>query len=150
MLAVLSGTFMLVDLFVAIITFYVYFLPLSFQKFLVLILLTLEGWKTESTSEPPSGFEHGTPRLGIQHLNHWAISTLWVEFIWKSVRRFIQYFYFLDRHIKGGDILDFQKGGYHRPYQLWLYWQKGHILVNLGQFKIWNLPNPPSPQSYLE
>ena len=38
----------------------VYFLPLSSQKFLVLILLTLEGWKAESTLEPPSGFEHGT------------------------------------------------------------------------------------------
>ena len=39
----------------------VYFLPLSSQKFLVLILPTLE---------PPSGFEHGTPGLGIQRLNH--------------------------------------------------------------------------------
>ena len=47
----------------------VYFLPLSSQKFLVLILLTLKGWKAESTLEPPSGFEHGTPGLGIQHLN---------------------------------------------------------------------------------
>ena len=40
------------------------------QKFLVLILPTSEGWKAESTLEPPSGFEHGTPRLGIQRLNH--------------------------------------------------------------------------------
>ena len=24
----------------------------------------------ESTLEPPSGFEHGTPGLGIQRLNH--------------------------------------------------------------------------------
>ena len=24
----------------------------------------------ESTLEPPSGFEHGTPGLGIQQLNH--------------------------------------------------------------------------------
>ena len=39
----------------------VYFLPLSSQKFLVLILLALEGWKAESILEPPSGFEHGTP-----------------------------------------------------------------------------------------
>ena len=45
----------------------VYFLPLSSQKFLVLILLTLEGWKAESK---PSGFEQGTPGLGIQHLNN--------------------------------------------------------------------------------
>ena len=52
----------------------VYFLPLSFQKFLVLILPTSEGWKAESTLEPPSGFEHGTPGLGIQRLNHLAIA----------------------------------------------------------------------------
>ena len=48
----------------------VYFLPFSSQKFLVLILSTSEGWKAESTLEPPSGFEHGTPGLGIQRLNH--------------------------------------------------------------------------------
>ena len=48
----------------------VYFLPLSSQKFLVLILLTSEGWKAESTLEPPSDFEHGTPGLVIQRLNH--------------------------------------------------------------------------------
>ena len=48
----------------------VYFLPLSFQKFLVLILPTLEGWKAESTLEPPSSFEHETPGLEIQCLNH--------------------------------------------------------------------------------
>ena len=28
----------------------------------------------ESTLEPPSGFGHGTPGLGIQRLNHWAIA----------------------------------------------------------------------------
>ena len=48
----------------------VYFLSLSSQKFLVLILSTSEGWKAESTLEPPSGFEHGTPELEIQRLNH--------------------------------------------------------------------------------
>ena len=48
----------------------VYFLPLSSQKFLVLILSTSEGWKAESTLEPPSGFKHGTHGLGIQCLNH--------------------------------------------------------------------------------
>ena len=48
----------------------VYFLPLSSQEFLVPILLTLEGWKVELTLEPPSGFEHETTELGIQHLNH--------------------------------------------------------------------------------
>ena len=42
----------------------VYFLPLSSQKFLALILSTSEGWKAESTFEPPSGFEHGTPWIG--------------------------------------------------------------------------------------
>ena len=46
------------------------FLPPSSQKFLVLNLPTLEGWKAESTLEPPSGFEHGTTELGIQCFNH--------------------------------------------------------------------------------
>ena len=50
-----------------------YFLPLSSQKFLVLILSTSEGWKAESTLEPPGGFELGTAGLEIQRLNHWAI-----------------------------------------------------------------------------
>ena len=48
----------------------VYFLSLSSQKFLVLILSTSEGWKAESTLEPRSSFEQGTPGLGIQRLNH--------------------------------------------------------------------------------
>ena len=48
----------------------VYFLPLSSQIFLVLILLTLEEWKAELTLESPNGFEHGTPGLEIQCLNH--------------------------------------------------------------------------------
>ena len=52
----------------------VYFLPLSSQKFLVLILSTTEGWKAELTLEPPRGFEHGTPGLGILRLNHLAIA----------------------------------------------------------------------------
>ena len=43
----------------------VYFLPFSSQKFLVLVLSTSEGWKTELTLEPPCGFEHGTPGLEI-------------------------------------------------------------------------------------
>ena len=34
----------------------VYFLSFSSQKSLVLILSTSEGWKAESTLEPPSGF----------------------------------------------------------------------------------------------
>ena len=40
------------------------------QKFLVLILSTSEGWKAESTLQPPSGFDPGTPGLVIQRLNH--------------------------------------------------------------------------------
>ena len=43
----------------------VYFLPFISQKFLILILLTSEGWKAELTLEPPSGFEHGTPGMDI-------------------------------------------------------------------------------------
>ena len=46
----------------------VYFLPLSSHKLLVLILPTSKGWKDESTLEPPSGSEQGTPGLGIQAL----------------------------------------------------------------------------------
>ena len=34
----------------------VHFLPLSSQKFLVLILSTWEGWKAESTLKPPTVF----------------------------------------------------------------------------------------------
>ena len=46
----------------------VYFLPLSSQKLLVLILSSSEGWKAESTLELPSGFKHRTPGSVIQHL----------------------------------------------------------------------------------
>ena len=46
----------------------VYLLPLSSKNFLVLILSTSERWKAEL--KPPSGFEHRTPGLGIQHPNH--------------------------------------------------------------------------------
>ena len=45
-------------------------LPLSSQKFLVLILSTSERWQTESNLEPSSGFEHETPGFRILHLNH--------------------------------------------------------------------------------
>ena len=48
----------------------VYFLPISPQKFLVLLWSTSERWKAEFTLEPTSSFELGTPRLGIRHLNH--------------------------------------------------------------------------------
>ena len=43
----------------------VYFSPLSPQEVLVLIWLTSEGWKAESTLKPPSGLEPGAPLLGI-------------------------------------------------------------------------------------
>ena len=45
-------------------------LPLSSQKSLVLNLSIPEGWKSESTLNPPSGFEHGIPKLGMKCLNH--------------------------------------------------------------------------------
>ena len=48
----------------------VFFLPLSSQKFLVVILLTSEGLKANLTLEPHGDFEHGTPGFGIQCLNH--------------------------------------------------------------------------------
>ena len=41
----------------------VYLFPFSCQKF-------SEGWKAESTLEPPSGFENETPRLETQRLTH--------------------------------------------------------------------------------
>ena len=47
----------------------VYFLSLSSQIFLVLILSASEGWKAEPTLEPPDGFEHETPGLEILQLN---------------------------------------------------------------------------------
>ena len=45
----------------------VYFLPLSSQEFLVLILSTSEGWKAELILEPPSSFEHETPGFRPLH-----------------------------------------------------------------------------------
>ena len=42
----------------------VYFLPFSSQKFLLLILLTSEEWKAESTLEPYSGFWTWDPWIG--------------------------------------------------------------------------------------
>ena len=44
-----------------------YFLPFISQEFLVLNWSILEGWKAELTLKPPSGFEPGTPGLGINH-----------------------------------------------------------------------------------
>ena len=48
----------------------VYFLPFSSQNFLVPVLSTSDRRKAESTLEPPSDFDNGTPGLGIQRLNH--------------------------------------------------------------------------------
>ena len=48
----------------------VYFLPLSSQNILALILSTSEGWKPELTLEPASGIELGTPGLAMQRLSH--------------------------------------------------------------------------------
>ena len=47
----------------------VYFLPISSQKLPCTHFINL-GRKAESTLEPLSGFEHGTPGLGIRRLNH--------------------------------------------------------------------------------
>ena len=48
---------------------YVYFLSRP-QVYLVLISSISQGSKFDSFLEPLSDFEPGTPRLGIQHLNH--------------------------------------------------------------------------------
>ena len=50
------------------------FFPKKFPEIPGTHFTTSEGWKTESTLQPPSGFEHDTPGLGIQHLNHSAIA----------------------------------------------------------------------------
>ena len=48
----------------------VYFLPVSFQEFLVVIESTLVGWNAVLTLEPPNGLELGTLRLGMHCFNH--------------------------------------------------------------------------------
>ena len=40
---------------------------ITLQKFYILNVSTLKGRKSELILEPPSGFKHGTPVLGIQH-----------------------------------------------------------------------------------
>ena len=42
----------------------------KFPEILCTHFICLEGLRSGSTLEPSSGFEHGTPRLRIQHLNH--------------------------------------------------------------------------------
>ena len=71
----------------------IYLLPLSPQKFLVLTWWTSEGWKAESTLEPPTGFEPRTPGLGIQcpisqsrfKTPNLPIFFLWDFFCWKYI-----------------------------------------------------------------
>ena len=69
----------------------VYFSSFSSQKFLVLTLLSSERWKSELTLEPPSDFEHGTPGLGIQRLNHYKFDfpprTIYFSSKWSSHKR---------------------------------------------------------------
>ena len=43
---------------------------------LINICSTSERWKVEPTLEPPSGFGDGNPGLGIQRLNHKAITSI--------------------------------------------------------------------------
>ena len=47
----------------------VYFLPLSAQKTMALIWLTLGGWKAELILEPPNSIESGTLDLESSDLN---------------------------------------------------------------------------------
>ena len=58
----------------------IYFLPFSSQKFLVLILSTSEGWKAESTLEPPSGFWTRDPWIGNPALLHYTVFQPWQVF----------------------------------------------------------------------
>ena len=56
-----------------------FFLPISSQKFLVLIWSTLEGWKAESTLEPPSGIKvdsafHPSEVNQMSTRNFWELS----------------------------------------------------------------------------
>ena len=47
-----------------------YYLPLSSQKSMIVNSSNSEGWKAELTLDPPCGFEHGIPGLGMKSLNH--------------------------------------------------------------------------------
>ena len=42
----------------------------QFPRFRGIHLTDMGGWKDESISEPPIGFEPGTPGFGIQRLKH--------------------------------------------------------------------------------
>ena len=57
--------------------------PLNLQEVLVLIWVTSEGWKAESTLEPPNGFEPWTPGIGVQCPNHW-LKNIFFSTIWKT------------------------------------------------------------------
>ena len=56
-------------------TMRLHYLPVSPQEYLVLISSISAGRKVESTLVLLSDFEPGTPELGIQRLNHWAIAS---------------------------------------------------------------------------
>ena len=46
-------------------------------------------------------------QVGVSVVIMQLVFSLLVEFVYKTVKRVIQYFCFPDRPIKGGDILDF-------------------------------------------
>ena len=55
-----------------------FYLPLSSQKFLVLILLTWKDERPRRPWKPPSGFEHETPGLGTQRLS-WSTRVVFLK-----------------------------------------------------------------------
>ena len=57
---------------------YIFYLPLSSQKFLVLILLTWKDERPRRPWKPPSGFEHETPGLGTQRLS-WSTRVVFLK-----------------------------------------------------------------------
>ena len=60
------------------------FLPFSSKEFIVLIWSSSEGWKAELTLEPTSGFEPGTPGLGIQSFKNYATAPFLIKFLYGS------------------------------------------------------------------
>ena len=111
----------------------VYFFPFSSQKSLVLILSTSEGWKAESTLEPPSGFEHRTPGLWIQHLNHLATGSLnmW-QYGWICINRM-----WICLNMSEFTIIDRVLNMYHIIHSVRsLYKKKGSIGKQFGNFSL--------------
>ena len=92
----------------------VYFLRLSFQRFLVLILSTSEGCPAALALEPPSGFEFGIPGLGSSTLATRSFLMLINLEIYKTKRnRSLHHF---QRHFFGCPQLSF-----------WV-WMQHHIM----------------------